>query len=261
MMWVRTEKSLQSYFLWNCEMLLIKFLHCDYCCLLVPRPCLYVYFSGGAGLGGGGVSAGNTQIVTVTDPVTGQPVQQLIQTQIDPSTGQATQVVLPATNVVTVKDPVTGQYKQQNVPTSINDQGIFTLGSPALIIKTPHLSTRIAWNILPSGKCKSNYDNAHFEMEFDIGTIFWNPILLVFTSCNKLVIELQIFIGPKTNNSYLWIREGRYGFQNIVYLLKTIRFWNEIYFNRILQLHLGIVITISLEVISIWFLYKLTFNV
>ena len=76
----------------------------------------------------------DTQIVTVTDPVTGQQVQQLIQTQIDPNTGQATQVVLPASNVVTVKDPVTGQIKQQTVPTSTN-QGIFTLGSLDLMIK------------------------------------------------------------------------------------------------------------------------------
>jgi len=180
MMWLKSDKSLQSYLLWYCEMLLIKFLLCDCCCLLIPRPCLYVYFSGGAGLGAG-VSAGNTQIVTVTDPVTGQPVQQLIQTQIDPSTGQATQVVLPATNVVTVKDPVTGQNKQIHVPTSTN-QGIFTLGSPALIIKTPHLFARIAWNILSSGKCKSNYGNTHFEMEFDIGTIFWNPISFCWSS-------------------------------------------------------------------------------
>ena len=95
------------------------------------KPCLSVYFSGGTSVG---VMGADTQIVTVTDPVTGQQVQQLIQTQIDPSTGQATQVVLPATNVVTVKDPVTGQIKQQTVPTSTN-QGIFTLGSLALMIK------------------------------------------------------------------------------------------------------------------------------
>ena len=56
---------------------------------------MIVYFSGAQ------AGAGPTQIVTVTDPVTGQPVQQLIQT---------------------IQDPSTGQYIQQTVPTS--SQGI-----------------------------------------------------------------------------------------------------------------------------------------
>lgn len=53
--------------------------------------------------------------MTVTDPATGQPVQQLMQTKIDPKTGKATQVVCPlpsANNVITIQDPVTGQLKQ-----------------------------------------------------------------------------------------------------------------------------------------------------
>lgn len=70
------------------------------------------------------------QIVTVTDPSTGQPVQQVMQTQIDPKTGK--QVVRPLPNqnnnvqVITVQDPVTGQMKQQIVPAPMinGQQGI-----------------------------------------------------------------------------------------------------------------------------------------
>ena len=120
-----------------------------------------LYFSGG--VGGGGA----TQIVTITDPVTGQPVQQIIQTQIDPKTGQATQVALPANVgagqqivtvtdpatgkpiqqiVQTVKDPLTGQYKQQTVPiSSVNNPaaalGVGQLLQPAQGISSIHISS------------------------------------------------------------------------------------------------------------------------
>ena len=64
---------------------------------------------------------GNTSVVTVTDPVTGQPVQQVVQTVTDPKTGETKQVVVPQpqtqTQVVTVPDPVTGQPVQQLVQT------------------------------------------------------------------------------------------------------------------------------------------------
>ena len=69
-----------------------------YLCCPVSPSCFDKYFSGAQS------GAGPTQIVTVTDPVTGQPVQQLIQT---------------------IKDPITGQYIQQTVPTS--SQGIIIL--------------------------------------------------------------------------------------------------------------------------------------
>ena len=72
-----------------------------------------------------------SQIVTVTDPNTGQPIQQLLQTQTDPVTGETKQVLTPLSNgngvantgssnlqVVTVQDPVTGQLQQQIVDPS-----------------------------------------------------------------------------------------------------------------------------------------------
>ena len=69
---------------------------------------------------------------TLTDPVTGQPVQQIIQTQLDPKTGKPTQVVRPLPSVannnvqvVTVQDAVTGQMKQQIVDSTTGK----TLGS------------------------------------------------------------------------------------------------------------------------------------
>ena len=43
-------------------------------------------------------SASGAQIVTVTDPQTGQPVQQIVQTVIDPATGKPTQVMTPLSN-------------------------------------------------------------------------------------------------------------------------------------------------------------------
>jgi hypothetical protein len=78
---------------------------------------------------------GPSQIVTVTDPNTGQLVQQLVQTQIDPLTGETKQVMSPlpagasgafnggqagggAVQVITVQDPVTGQFQQQVVSCS-----------------------------------------------------------------------------------------------------------------------------------------------
>ena len=70
--------------------------------------------------------SGNQQIITVTDPATGQPVQQIMQTQIDPKTGKAVQVATPlpssSNNVqaITVQDPVTGQMKQQLVQTVVD---------------------------------------------------------------------------------------------------------------------------------------------
>ena len=93
---------------------------------------------------------GSSQIITVTDPNTGQLVQQIVQTQIDPITGETKQVLspLPASaagltalngvsgggggggfggaQVVTVQDPVTGQFQQQvvgSMPMNINGGG------------------------------------------------------------------------------------------------------------------------------------------
>jgi len=95
----------------------------------------------------GGVQGASTSIVTVTDPITGQPVQQVVQTIIDPTTGETSQIPIsnlgaqsgagptqivtvtdPVTGqpvqqlIQTIKDPITGQYIQQTVPTS--SQGI-----------------------------------------------------------------------------------------------------------------------------------------
>ena len=70
-----------------------------------------------------------SQIITVTDPTTGQPVQQLIQNVVDPKTGKTSQIVsqIPASNcnttgspntqVIMVKDPKTGKPVQQLVQT------------------------------------------------------------------------------------------------------------------------------------------------
>ena len=68
------------------------------------------------------MSTGNSQqVITVTDPKTGQPVQQIVQTVTDPKTGATSQVVVPnaATSgqIVTTTDPVTGQPVQQIVHT------------------------------------------------------------------------------------------------------------------------------------------------
>lgn len=66
----------------------------------------------------------STQIITVPDPNTGQPIQQIVKTQIDPTTGETKQVLLPlnqsetdgnSLQIVTVQDPVTGQLQQQVV--------------------------------------------------------------------------------------------------------------------------------------------------
>ena len=77
---------------------------------------------------------GPSQIITVTDPNTGQLVQQVVQTQIDPHTGECKQVLSPlaassavnggvgggGVQVITVQDPVTGQFQQQVVGSSMN---------------------------------------------------------------------------------------------------------------------------------------------
>ena len=77
---------------------------------------------------------GPSQIITVTDPNTGQLVQQVVQTQIDPHTGECKQVLSPlaassavnggvgggGVQVITVQDPVTGQLQQQVVGSSMN---------------------------------------------------------------------------------------------------------------------------------------------
>ena len=65
-----------------------------------------------------------------TDPATGQPIQQIIQNQIDPKTGKITQIVspIPTTGaggnaniqIITVKDPVTGKPTQQAVQTRVD---------------------------------------------------------------------------------------------------------------------------------------------
>ena len=39
------------------------------------------------------------QIITVPDPITGQPVQKVIQTVIDPTTGLSSQVMMPMNEV------------------------------------------------------------------------------------------------------------------------------------------------------------------
>ena len=68
------------------------------------------------------MSTGNSQqVITVTDPKTGQPVQQIVQTVTDPKTGATSQVVVPnaatSAQIVTTTDPVTGQPVQQIVHT------------------------------------------------------------------------------------------------------------------------------------------------
>ena len=64
-----------------------------------------------------------------TDPATGQPIQQIIQNQIDPKTGKITQIVssIPTTGagnaniqIITVTDPKTGKPTQQAVQTRID---------------------------------------------------------------------------------------------------------------------------------------------
>jgi len=89
----------------------------------VPVP-----MAGGAGGIGGGAA---TQVITVTDPATGKPVQQVVQTVVDPKTGKTTQVPVPmaggaggigggATQVITVTDPATGKPVQQLVQTVVD---------------------------------------------------------------------------------------------------------------------------------------------
>ena len=39
------------------------------------------------------VTGATTTIMTVTDPITGQPVQQVVQTIIDPNTGETSQIL------------------------------------------------------------------------------------------------------------------------------------------------------------------------
>lgn len=59
-------------------------------------------------------------LVTITDPVTGEPVQQVMQPVIDPKTGETKQVVMiggQACHVVTSPDPVTGLPVQNVVQT------------------------------------------------------------------------------------------------------------------------------------------------
>ena len=48
--------------------------------------------------GGGAASIGGQQIITIPDPITGEPVQHLVQTIIDPETGEQTEVI---TNLTT----------------------------------------------------------------------------------------------------------------------------------------------------------------
>ena len=45
-------------------------------------------------------TTGSAEIVTVSDPLTGEPIYQIVQTKTDPTTGETTQVVspLPKTN-------------------------------------------------------------------------------------------------------------------------------------------------------------------
>ena len=53
------------------------------------------------------------QVMSVTDPASGmQPVKQIVQTVTDPNTGKTTQVV---NQIITVQDPSTGKPIQQMV--------------------------------------------------------------------------------------------------------------------------------------------------
>merc|ERR1719225_1063779 len=65
--------------------------------------------------------AAAVQVITVADPVTGEPVQQMVQTVVDPSTGQTIQVPVQSnaggggggnTQIVMVNNPVTGEQMQ-----------------------------------------------------------------------------------------------------------------------------------------------------
>ena len=81
----------------------------------------------------GNVPGAAVQVITVADPVTGEPVQQMVQTVVDPSTGQTIQVPAQSnvagggggggagnTQIVMVNDPVTGQQLQQVVQTVVD---------------------------------------------------------------------------------------------------------------------------------------------
>lgn len=80
----------------------------------------------------GNVSSGAAvQVITVADPVTGEPVQQMVQTVVDPSTGQTIQVPVQSnlagggggggnTQIVMVNNPVTGEQMQQVVQTVVD---------------------------------------------------------------------------------------------------------------------------------------------
>ena len=73
---------------------------------------------------------GANQIITSTDPVTGEVVQQIVQTVIDPDTGEAKQISLPYSNnhgqvagasasgqIITTIDPTTGLPTKQLLQT------------------------------------------------------------------------------------------------------------------------------------------------
>jgi len=74
--------------------------------------------------------AAAVQVITVADPVTGEPVQQMVQTVVDPSTGQTIQVPVQSnaaggggggnTQIVMVNNPVTGEQMQQVVQTVVD---------------------------------------------------------------------------------------------------------------------------------------------
>ena len=100
--------------------------------------------------------SGNQQIITVTDPATGQPVQQIMQTQIDPKTGKAIQVATPLPSnsnnaqVITIQDPVTGQMKQQLVQTVV-DPKTGQMSQIPINNNNQGIITQLLCNFLPKG--------------------------------------------------------------------------------------------------------------
>ena len=65
---------------------------------------------------------GSTQIITLPDPTTGLPVQQIVQSRHDPISGETIQVpihssVVPNSNVIQTIDPISGQAQLVQVVT------------------------------------------------------------------------------------------------------------------------------------------------
>ena len=98
--------------------------------LVDPATGEQVTLSPNSNVAGNVSGAAAIQVITVADPVTGEPVQQMVQSVVDPSTGQTIQVPVQSnaaggvgggnTQIVMVNNPVTGEQMQQVVQTVVD---------------------------------------------------------------------------------------------------------------------------------------------